>query len=657
MVIMNEILILYNYRMDKKYLDGPPGGPSISVSEFSDDVAYGPKSDIKPNKYDINYLKYTDGIHFTDANNIDQIIDFYKSLTNDDDSYINLDETTQAEIQIYLDNNRDFNRNKIITYDDSYINSDEITEEQTKIYLQEIKQNDTKLKQIMKDTEYGIYIKDDNNEITNTIIRKISKKSGGYPDDRYDSTIFTDTLYHDELSDFIDNLYTYMYTMYNDIEYYLDDNSITNRKRLPLKQHKRINEIQNYSNSDLQIFIGDKKYNLHKYPNIAKYINLNKTETEKTYTFTVKNYEGKNGSVIQKQNIPLRSSSDYTINKKIINYKYNFNYIYGFEYLFYKYYDNQNYTTFFNDQDYYLKSLPYIDYETIRDYTRPYTFEKCITPVKNGLEFKKSSIIKIEDWGKIGDSFSHFIYNYIKKPDNELEILTGINNEYRSLMGNRIGSIYVEYKRYKKDFIEKIQENKPIFDPPCMYHKIYTYLPDSIWTKIIKLSLLNLNKIIEKAPATKEPIILYRGSGSNYMDDPLVQSSNKYRTTQLSSFSYNFNAAYYFYHFINGGYANPNAVIYKLYVHKGVKVLLTTPFVNDNLKNEAEILIKQGQLLNFNTNIERAAKFSDLSHDCWNSINMANNIHLSDENKFRTIPFIELKPESSSVFARFKLFK
>ena len=240
---MNEILILYNYRMEKKYLDGPPGGPSISVSEFSDDVAYGPKSDIKANKYDINYLKYTDGIHFTDANNIDQIIDFYKSLTNDDDSYINLDK------------NIDFYKNKIITYDDSYINSDEITEEQTKIYLQEIKQNDTKLKQIMKDTEYGIYIKDDNNEITDTIIRKISKNSkmsGGDPDDRYDSTIFTDTLYHNELSDFIDNLYTYMYTMYNDIEYYLDDNSITNRKRLPLKEHKRIDEIQNYSNSDLQ---------------------------------------------------------------------------------------------------------------------------------------------------------------------------------------------------------------------------------------------------------------------------------------------------------------------------------------------------------------------------------------------------------------------
>jgi len=34
---------------------------------------------------------------------------------------------------------------------------------------------------------------------------------------------------------------------------------------------------------------------------------------------------------------------------------------------------------------------------------------------------------------------------------------------------------------------------------------------------------------------------------------------------------------------------------------------------------------------------------------------MTNNIHLSDDNKFRTIPFIELKPESSSVFAKFRV--
>jgi len=609
--------------MSKKYVDKPPGGPSSSVAKYQDIEEDGPKTDIEEK----NYLKYKDGIAFTNHNDIKQITDFYASIID----------------------------KKIVTYSDTAddINHDE--EKQINLYLEEIKQNDAELKKIMRNTEYGIYINNDDDDDnddndhkkTNNIIRKIK---GGVLDERYDSTIFTDTLYHNELSEFLDHMYIYMPNNYTYIEHYLIDNSVTNQKQIPLMLHNKILKIQQYTSAELEQKIANNDNNMRQYSNIVKYINQNNTNKIDTYIFTVKNYEGKNGVLNQKTGI----DAEYSITKNIIYYKYNYNYIYGFELLFYKYYNN--YKIFLDEQTNYLKSLSYIDYETIRDYTRPFTFETCFTPVKNGEPFLKSSVIKMTPWGMthwgmIGNSFSHLIYDYLTTKNAEIE--QAILNE--RLMGIYTASYLKEYKQHRAIFMQKIENNEPIFDNPGDYNEIYTMLPDIIWTNIIKLALLNLNKIIEKAPPVKEPIILYRGSGSNYMNNPLIQSSNQYRTTQLSSFSYNFDAAKYFYKNLKGGYLNPNAVIYKLYVHKGVRVLLTTPFVSDNLKNEAEVLIKEGQLLNFNTNIEKNAKFSDLSHDCWNSIHMTNNIHLSDDNKFRTIPFIELKPESSSVFAKFRV--
>jgi hypothetical protein len=487
--------------------------------------------------------------------------------------------------------------------------------------LLKINEEKINLKEIIKNTEYGIYIKNDEKQTLKNF--GIIKRGGTITDDRYDDVLFTLPTYNNEIADFFNNMDILDATNYNLIPYYFKDGNIASNKFL--KENKKIKEIQSASVSDFNDMIVTNKYNINSYENIARYINSNSILYEDEYTFIVNNYIGQGGSIVGHTANPT-----YTITKKILNYKYNNNYIYGFEKLFYDNYSN--YKKFLDAQDVFLRSLRYHEFETIRDYTRPFVFEKFITPIKKGQRFNKNSLTD-PLWVNIGNSFTQYIKDVITI--NRSTLLTEFNSE------NGAAANTQHFNDQITDFINVINNI-----PNSNYcHPLYKLLPNTVWTSIIKSLLINLNKIIEKAPSVKDPIVLYRGSGTNYMNIPGYEAASEYRTTQLSSFSYNFNAAYYFYHYVNGGYANPNAVIYKLYLHKGVKVLLTTPFVSDNLKNEAEILLKQGQLLTFNSDIAT-------THDCWNSIDMANNIHLSDQNKFKTIPIIEAIPEKNKLFSK-----
>ena len=324
----------------------------------------------------------------------------------------------------------------------------------------------------------------------------------------------------------------------------------------------------------------------------------------------------------------------YTLTKKNIYYPYNSAYILGYEKLFYDYYFEDNYDIFIRQQQNYLEKLPSNYKILLHDYSSVNVFELFISPFRNNT-------FNIEDidltYVDIGNPFLYLIKEYLNNNDKILE-------------------------RYKNDDLKLKVYNDNIYDLNRYYytyslqttgrcHDIYTYLNQDDWKIILELYLELLNDIIDKAPQTTKPLILYRGSGINHMDIPSndieyfgeLNEYNTHITNKLSSFTLNFDAAKNFYN-ISGGISSDDALIYRIFIHPGVKLLLITPIVSDmKLKNEAEVLLKKGQRicarkLNKYTNMKEA-------YYAWNSVYMTNNIHLEDENKFKTIDYIQALPD------------
>jgi hypothetical protein len=111
--------------------------------------------------------------------------------------------------------------------------------------------------------------------------------------------------------------------------------------------------------------------------------------------------------------------------------------------------------------------------------------------------------------------------------------------------------------------------------------------------------------------------------------------NNVFISNRISSFSLNFNAAKTVF------YTTPTSIIYRALLCPGAKGLFITAIApEDDIKHEMEFLIPEGQQMIFD---RQSTGFNDIG-DAWNSVNMLNNLHLTDDNKFTSHGYIIIPP-------------
>jgi len=501
-------------------------------------------------------------------------------------------------------------------------------------YLEQIRLNCNENKQynkLLKDNEealntlnytsFGIYINnyENNNKFIKTGINKLEKKGGYKKIEFYDQIIFTDDTYLNEMSYLLQNVNNFTTEKFN------NDNL---NNYIEFKQSNEINDILN-DESNIDDFISINKYNIENYTNLARFLKSNNEKFIEIKTLEMNNYILTDDGNWIKDDI-------YTLTKKYIYYPYNIEYIFGYEKLFYDYYFQDNYDIFIREQQNYLENLrPH--YKTLlRDYSSVNVFELFISPFrKNIFNINDIDLSNVD----IGNPFLYIIQKYLNDATNNNNILA------------RYGADKIESYNNAKNNLNN-NYNTLSLQTTGQCDEIYTYLNQNDWENILNYYLdILINKIINFAPQTTKPLILYRGSGINHMDIPSndieyfgeLNEYNTHITNKLSSFTLNFDAAKKFYN-ISDGILNEDALIYRIFIHPGVNLLLITPIVsNMKLKNEAEVLLKKGQRicarkLNKYTNMNEA-------YYAWNSVYMTNNIHLEDENKFKTIDYIQALPD------------
>ena len=112
--------------------------------------------------------------------------------------------------------------------------------------------------------------------------------------------------------------------------------------------------------------------------------------------------------------------------------------------------------------------------------------------------------------------------------------------------------------------------------------------------------------------------------------------NNVFISNRISSFSLNFNAAKTVF------YTTPQSLIYRALLCPGAKGLFITSIASeDDIKHEMEFLIPEGQPMIFDA--QQSGGYNDVK-DTWNSVNMLNNLHLTDDNKFNSHGYIIIPP-------------
>jgi len=486
-----------------------------------------------------------------------------------------------------------------------------VTNETNTKYLNKIKEtypnfnNDCNL---LKKTSTGIFF-DDN--IKNENINNFKVKKGGvnsFPINQNDH-IFTDPVLLAQIPLLIANVdIPGQYTL----SYYACD-ALHNITKL---SNNIIQRFLDMSNQDFDNAVRNNERNVNTYEDLIRYMRQNKTLRTKTYTFDIVQYTQETYNYWK----PTTGGNNYTFTKEYNFYDYNKSFILGFEALQFKFYNDNNYTNFMNSQRNYLHHLSSIKKQTIKDYIKKHSFYYFISPFKTNT-FDIATIKQLADAGadsdEIGNSFSDNIYIYVK------------NNMDTGSRGN--SGDQNKYDTLKNDFKEKYLNSQLVTEIKC--HPFYFELDNIDWQIILKKFMDDVNNIIIEAPATEYPLLIYRGSDINYMDNGA--GNNVFISNRISSFSLNFNAAKTVF------YTTPQSLIYRALLCPGAKGLFITSIASeDDIKHEMEFLIPEGQPMIFD---RQSTGFNDIG-DTWNSVNMLNNLHLTDDNKFNSHGYIIIPP-------------
>jgi hypothetical protein len=378
-----------------------------------------------------------------------------------------------------------------------------------------------------------------------------------------------------------------------------------------------IQRFLDMSNQDFDNAVRNNERNVNTYEDLMRYMRQNKTLTTKKYIFDIVQYTQETYNYWK----PTTGGNNYKFTKEYNFYDYNKNYILGFEALQFKFYIEDNYTNFMNSQRNYIHRLSSIKKQTIKDYIKKHSFYYFISPFKTNT-FDIAAIKQLADAGvdsnHIGNSFSDNIYIYV---NNDLDA------ESRRKSTNQNNYDYL-----KNDFKEKYLNSQLVTEITC--HDFYFELDNMDWQIILKKFMDDVNKIIIEAPATEYPLLIYRGSDINYMAGAAV--NNVFISNRISSFSLNFNAAKTVF------YTTPQSLIYRALLCPGAKGLFITSIASeDDIKHEMEFLIPEGQPMIFDA--QQSDGYNDVK-DTWNSVNMLNNLHLTDDNKFNSHGYIIIPP-------------
>jgi len=308
----------------------------------------------------------------------------------------------------------------------------------------------------------------------------------------------------------------------------------------------------------------------------------------------------------------------YIFQKHFIYHNYNKSLILGYENGLY--YNKENYQPFIDRQAQYLSKLNIINKRAIRDFTKQAVSSDYIS----AYNFNRFDIAEADKY--IGDSFAYFICMYIIN-------FIGIKPHLQ----NNIGIIEDFLNNYKTDTLPKGNQ---------LCHEIYhQVLTNADWLIILNMYLTNLNLIIYNAPKVETNLFVYRGAANNYMQhDDTVANTTIYNSTQISSYSINYEAAKEFYlQGMAGG--GDNATMFRVLITPDTNALFIAP-LSDGLHHEMEIITLKSQLLsvyNLDYIIAPDDPFKAVE-DGYNNINNTNCLSLDDRDKINTHKFLRLIP-------------
>jgi len=464
---------------------------------------------------------------------------------------------------------------------------------------------------ILKKSSTGIYFND--NITINTLKKKGGTTTTTYPISLNDD-IFTDPILFSQIPFLIANIDTpTQYTR----SYYACDNLHAITKL----SNNIIQLFLDMTDQDFNIALQQNLYNINTYKDLMRYMRQHKNLTKKEFIFDIVQYKQERYNYWK----PTRNPDNYSFRKEYNFYDYNVNYILGFEALQFKFYVDKNYENFIISQRNYLHTLSSIKKQSIDDYIKKTTFEYFINPFKYN-NFNINDIKDLAAGGigcdEIGNSFSDNIYIYVKN-DFDIGSFTASTNQN-------------QYNRLKNDFINKYIKSELINKKKC--HPFYFELDNTDWHIILKKFIDDVNEIIIGAPKTQYPLLIYRASKDNYMYD--TRQNNVFISNRISSFSINFDASKSV--FYDPNMHMPTAIMYRTLLCPGATGLFITPLASeDDVKHEMEILIPEGQKIIVDN--QQSTGFDDIV-DAWNSVNMLNNLHLTDENKFKSHSYIIIPP-------------
>jgi hypothetical protein len=317
-------------------------------------------------------------------------------------------------------------------------------------------------------------------------------------------------------------------------------------------------------------------------------------------------------------NIDHAIQGRYIFQKHFIYHNYNKSLILGYENGLY--YNKENYQPFIDRQAQYLSKLNIINKRAIRDFTKQAVSSDYIS----AYNFNRFDIAAADKY--IGDSFAYFICMYII---NFIDIEPHLRDN--------IGIIEDFLNKYKTDTLPKGNQ---------LCHQIYyQVLTNADWLIILNMYLTNLNLIIYNAPKVETNLFVYRGAANNYMQhDDTVANTTIYNSTQISSYSINYEAAKEFYlQGMAGG--GDNATMFRVLITPDTNALFVAP-LSDGLHHEMEIITLKSQLLSV-YNLDHIIAPDDAFkavEDGYNNINNTNCLSLDDRDKINTHKFLRLIP-------------
>lgn len=461
---------------------------------------------------------------------------------------------------------------------------------------------DTKNRELLNNISKGNYGIFENTEILNLMKNKFKK--GGNPDAIAEfSTVFLNGVRdtNARLQQILDfNQATKMYDT---------------RNRVLLDYDSLGHSITQYKNDFIELLLtnfenaqGTDEYINNK--DICDIIDTNQLKSIEKLELTV--------DIYNVTNINHAIQGRYIFQKHFIYHNYNKSLILGYENGLY--YNKENYQPFIDRQAQYLSKLNIINKRAIRDFTKQAVSSDYIS----AYNFNRFDIAAADKY--IGDSFAYFICMYII---NFIDIEPHLRAN--------IGIIEDFLNNYKTDTLPKGNQ---------LCHQIYyQVLTNEDWKIILNMYLTNLNLIIYNAPKVETNLFVYRGAANNYMQhDDTVANTTIYNSTQISSYSINYEAAKEFYlQGMAGG--GDNATMFRVLITPDTNALFVAP-LSDGLHHEMEIITLKSQLLSV-YNLDHIIAPDDAFkavEDGYNNINNTNCLSLDNRDKINTHKFLRLIP-------------